>query len=184
MLKESKTFDVKIHLAKSLPLPVEKDHLRPRLDLIVFLINLQSQFSYSTVVSSLSHVDASFFLGKVCFLATGGDEMKHAIVEMSTVKKLADSYLSILLFSKLNSEGDCCHTAQRLLQLLRVCAGHVPGVSALYLGSMMRWTGHISEEWMNIKNLSDLLRDPVGFQLYWHHDFTGLYYQLLFRNTP
>nr|XP_033791010.1 centromere protein M isoform X3 [Geotrypetes seraphini] len=102
MMKESKTFDVKIHLAKSLPLPAEKDHLRPRIDLIVFLINLQSQLSFTTVVSSLSHVDASFFLGKVCFLATGGGQMKHTIVEMPTVKKLADSYLSILLFSELN----------------------------------------------------------------------------------
>nr|XP_033791009.1 centromere protein M isoform X2 [Geotrypetes seraphini] len=145
MMKESKTFDVKIHLAKSLPLPAEKDHLRPRIDLIVFLINLQSQLSFTTVVSSLSHVDASFFLGKVCFLATGGGQMKHTIVEMPTVKKLADSYLSILLFSELNSERDCCHTAQRLLQMLCVCAGHVPGVSALYLSSMMRRAGPISE---------------------------------------
>ncbi|XP_030045890.1 centromere protein M [Microcaecilia unicolor] len=145
MLKESKTFDVKIHLAKSLPLPAENDNLRPRIDLIVFLINLQSQLSYATVISSLSRVDANFFLGKVCFLATGGGQMKHTIVEMSTVKKLADSYLSILLFSELNSERDCCHTAQRLLQMLRICAGHVPGVSALYLGSMMRLTSPTSE---------------------------------------
>uniref|UniRef100_A0A8C5TNI2 Centromere protein M n=1 Tax=Malurus cyaneus samueli TaxID=2593467 RepID=A0A8C5TNI2_9PASS len=60
------------HLATSLPLPSERDHLRPRIDLIVFMIDIKSKYSLKNVETSLAYVDASFFLGKVCFLATGG----------------------------------------------------------------------------------------------------------------
>ncbi|XP_075430010.1 centromere protein M isoform X2 [Ascaphus truei] len=145
MLKEPKTFEVKIHMAQSLPLPYERDHLRPRFDMVVFLINLHSQLSMSTVISSLSHLDASFFLGKVCFLATGGGKVKHCTVEISTVKTLADTHLSALLLSDLSCEEDVCYTAQRLLQMLRVCAGLVPGISALYVGSLIKRSSRLDQ---------------------------------------
>ncbi|XP_078515317.1 centromere protein M isoform X2 [Lissotriton helveticus] len=138
MLREPKAFELKIHLAKSLPLPPEGDHQRPRIDLVVFLVNLQSQLSFSTVKSSLAHLDSTFFLGKVCFLVVGGGRVKHCMVEMSAVKAMADAHLSILLLTELESELGCTSTAQQLLQMLRVCAGLVPGVSALYLGSVLK----------------------------------------------
>ncbi|XP_069510498.1 centromere protein M isoform X1 [Ambystoma mexicanum] len=146
MLKEPKQFELKIHLARSLPLPSEYDHLRPRIDMVVFLVNLQSQLSFSTVKSSLAHLDASFFLGKVCFLAIGGGRVKHSMVDMSTVKTLADTHLSTLLLSELESEAGRAYTAQQLLQMLRVCAGHVPGVSALYLGSIIKRPTIVSQD--------------------------------------
>ncbi|XP_069087254.1 centromere protein M isoform X1 [Pleurodeles waltl] len=174
MLKEPKGFDLKIHLAKSLPLPSEGDHQRPRIDLVVFLVNLQSQLSFSTVESSLAHLDSSFFLGKVSFLVVGGvygasylqlvrrgcikadnhakarksstfwrptgicGRVKHCTVEMSAVKALADAHLSTLLLTELESEASRINTAQQLLRMLKVCAGLVPGVSALYLGSVFK----------------------------------------------
>ncbi|XP_067166887.1 centromere protein M isoform X2 [Apteryx mantelli] len=71
ILKEKKNFKISIHLATSLPLPSERDHLRPRIDLIAFMIDIKSKYSLKNVEASLAHVDASFFLGKVCFLVTG-----------------------------------------------------------------------------------------------------------------
>ncbi|NP_001291300.1 centromere protein M isoform e [Homo sapiens] len=70
MLKEDCASELKVHLAKSLPLPSSVN--RPRIDLIVFVVNLHSKYSLQNTEESLRHVDASFFLGKVCFLATGG----------------------------------------------------------------------------------------------------------------
>ncbi|OCT85382.1 hypothetical protein XELAEV_18023549mg [Xenopus laevis] len=140
MLKEPKTFEVKIHMAQSLPLPYEREHLRPRFDMVVFLINLHSQLSLSTILASLTQLDVNFFLGKVCFVATGGGQVKHCMVDIATVKKLADTHLSTLLFSEFASEDDVTCTAQRLLQMLKICAGLVPGISALYLGSFMSST--------------------------------------------
>ncbi|XP_012332105.1 centromere protein M isoform X4 [Aotus nancymaae] len=73
MLKEDCASELKVHLAKSLPLPSSVN--RPRIDLIVFVVNLHSKYSLQNTEESLHHVDASFFLGKVCFLATGGGRL-------------------------------------------------------------------------------------------------------------
>ncbi|XP_073448852.1 centromere protein M isoform X1 [Aquarana catesbeiana] len=151
MLKEPKIFDVKIHMTQSLPLPFEGEHLRPRFDLVVFLINLHSQHRYeivaemgcqslNNVLSSMMHLDAYFYLGKICFLATRGNpgSVKHCVVDIATVEDLADKHLSILIQSELDNEDDVTYTARRLLNILKICAGLVPGISSLYLGSMMK----------------------------------------------
>ncbi|XP_053325074.1 centromere protein M isoform X1 [Spea bombifrons] len=133
ILKEPKTVNVKIHMTQSLPLPYEREHLRPRFDMVVFLINLRSQFSLSVVLRSLSHLDLNYFLGKVCFLATGCADVKSCMVDISVVKKLADKHLTTLLLCQLDNEEDVACSAQRILHNLEICAGLVPGVSALYL---------------------------------------------------
>ncbi|XP_078093283.1 centromere protein M-like [Mustelus asterias] len=140
ILKENKSFEVNVHLAKRLPLPVENEHTRPRIDLIVFLMDLRSQHSVETVKASLAYVDVTFFLGKVCFLAVGGKAVKHQSVEMYTLKQLADSYSSPLIPAELESTEGRSVIAQRLLQILKVAAGLVPGVSALALSSLIRPT--------------------------------------------
>lgn len=70
MLKEDCASELKVHLARSLPLPSNVN--RPRIDLIVFVVNLHSKYSLRNVEESLHHVDTTFFLGKVGFLITGG----------------------------------------------------------------------------------------------------------------
>ncbi|XP_069766100.1 centromere protein M isoform X3 [Narcine bancroftii] len=101
ILKGNRSFEVNVHLAKRLPLPVENEHIRPRIDLIVFLMDVRNQHSVETVRSSLAYVDVNFFLGKVCFLAVGDKSVKHQSVEMYTLKQLADSYLSPLIPAEL-----------------------------------------------------------------------------------
>ncbi|XP_067830716.1 centromere protein M isoform X2 [Heptranchias perlo] len=91
-----------------------------------------------TVRSSLAYVDVNFFLGKVCFLATGDKAVKHQSIEMYTLKQLADSYSSPLILAELESTERRAVIAQRLLQMLKIAAGLVPGVSALALSSLIR----------------------------------------------
>ncbi|XP_059809208.1 centromere protein M [Hypanus sabinus] len=138
ILKEKRSFEVNVHLAKRLPLPVENEHTRPRIDLIVFLMDMRSQHSVETVKSSLAYVDVNFFLGKVCFLAVGDKSVKHQSVDMYTLKQLADSYLSPLIPVELESTERRAVIAKRLLQMLKVAAGLVPGISALALSSLIR----------------------------------------------
>ncbi|NXI92338.1 CENPM protein, partial [Psophia crepitans] len=126
------------HLAASLPLPAERDHLRPRIDMIVFMIDIKSKYSLKNVEASLAYVDASFFLGKVCFLVTGVGRVNCCSIEMNAVWKLGETYCSPVLFCELEVEGIRVATAQRLLRMLQICAGHVPGVSALSFSSLMR----------------------------------------------
>ncbi|XP_012332102.1 centromere protein M isoform X1 [Aotus nancymaae] len=136
MLKEDCASELKVHLAKSLPLPSSVN--RPRIDLIVFVVNLHSKYSLQNTEESLHHVDASFFLGKVCFLATGAGRESHCSIHRHTVVRLAHSYQSPLLYCDLEVEGFRATMAQRLVRMLQICAGHVPGVSALNLLSLLR----------------------------------------------
>ncbi|NWI51935.1 CENPM protein, partial [Calyptomena viridis] len=126
------------HLATSLPLPSERDHLRPRIDLIVFMIDIKSKYSLKNVEASLAYVEARFFLGKVCFLVTGVGRVNYCSIETNAISKLGEAYCSPVLFCELELEGILVSTAQRLLRMLRICAGFVRGVSALSFGSLMR----------------------------------------------
>ncbi|XP_013803477.1 centromere protein M isoform X3 [Apteryx mantelli] len=90
------------------------------------------------VEASLAHVDASFFLGKVCFLVTGVGRVNYCSVEMNAIWKLGEVYCSPVLYCELELEGIRVATAQRLLRMLQICAGHIPGVSALSFGLLMR----------------------------------------------
>ncbi|XP_039919069.1 centromere protein M isoform X3 [Hirundo rustica] len=90
------------------------------------------------VETSLAHVDASFFLGKVCFLVTGVGRVNACSIETNAISKLGKTYCSPVLFCELELEEIRVVTAQRLLRMLQICAGHVPGVSALSFLSLMR----------------------------------------------
>ncbi|XP_034499837.1 centromere protein M isoform X2 [Ailuropoda melanoleuca] len=105
MLKEDCASELKVHLARSLPLPSNVN--RPRIDLIVFVVNLHSKYSLRNVEESLRHVDATFFLGKVGFLATGAGRESHCSVHRNTIVRLAHTYRSPLLFCDL--EGTLLH---------------------------------------------------------------------------
>uniref|UniRef100_A0A8C4XMW1 Centromere protein M n=1 Tax=Falco tinnunculus TaxID=100819 RepID=A0A8C4XMW1_FALTI len=59
-------------------------------------------------------------------------------VEISAVWKLGEAYCSPVLFCELELEGIRVATAQRLLRMLQICAGHITGVSALSFGLLMR----------------------------------------------
>uniref|UniRef100_A0A5F8HEU9 Centromere protein M n=1 Tax=Monodelphis domestica TaxID=13616 RepID=A0A5F8HEU9_MONDO len=69
---------VQVHVAPGLPLPADRECLRPRVDLVVFVLSLHSKHSLRTVEASLPQLDAGFFLGKVCFLASGGERGAEA----------------------------------------------------------------------------------------------------------
>ncbi|XP_027729804.1 centromere protein M [Vombatus ursinus] len=132
------TAKVQVHVASCLPLPTDRECFRPRIDLIVFVLSLHSKYSLRTVEASLPHVDARFFLGKVCFLVTGVRKEPNTSIHMDAVRKMATAYHSPLLFGDLEVECFRASVAQRLIQILQICAGHVPGLSALNLLSMMK----------------------------------------------
>nr|XP_055185225.1 centromere protein M isoform X1 [Nyctereutes procyonoides] len=98
---ELKIFSFFSHLTRSLPLP--SDVNRPRIDLIMFVVNLHSKYSLQNVEESLRHVDATFFLGKVGFLAMGAGQESHCSIHRNTITKLANTYRSPLFFCDLEA---------------------------------------------------------------------------------
>ncbi|XP_013907509.1 PREDICTED: centromere protein M [Thamnophis sirtalis] len=133
ILKEKQDLKINIHLTASLPLPVERNHIRPRIDLIVFMINVQSKYSFEDIEASLTHVDANFFLGKVCLLVTGDT----VVVKNCFCPTQYQGEIFLWLFQK-RCEKVRTVTAQRLLRMLQICAGHVSGMSSLSFSSLMK----------------------------------------------
>ncbi|NWH69969.1 CENPM protein, partial [Piaya cayana] len=125
------------HLATSLPLPSDSNRLPPKIDLIVFMIDIKNKDSLKKVEESLAYVDLSYFLGQVCFLVTGVGRVNCCSIEMNAIWKLGEEYCSPVLFSELELEAVRVSTAQRLVRMLEVCAGYIPGVSALSFSSLM-----------------------------------------------
>lgn len=139
-LVEETAVTVNVRLAKSLPLPKENEESRPRIDLVVFIINMTSELSLKSAETSLKFLDPGFFLGKVCFMVT---KARHASVpteRLDCIRKLAASLHCPLLFAEDQTPAGVSTATERLLAILRVTAGLVPMATALYLSNLTRCT--------------------------------------------
>lgn len=131
---------VNVRLAKSLPLPVENEESRPRIDLVVFIINLTSELSFQSAEASLKYLDPGYFLGKVCFMVTNGRNTLVPTDRLDGVRKLAASLQCPLLFAEDQTPDGVSNATERLLTILKVAAGLVPMATALYLSNLTRCT--------------------------------------------
>uniref|UniRef100_A0A3B5AAL7 Centromere protein M n=1 Tax=Stegastes partitus TaxID=144197 RepID=A0A3B5AAL7_9TELE len=127
-------------LAKSLPLPMENDESRPRIDLVVFIINLTSELSFQSAETSLKYLDPGYFLGKVCFMVTNARNASVPTEHLDAVRKLAASLHCPLLFAEDQTPDGVTSATERLLTVLKVAASLVPTTTALYLSNLTRCT--------------------------------------------
>ncbi|XP_065130433.1 centromere protein M [Paramisgurnus dabryanus] len=147
IVQYEKEFNVNVRLARKLPLPVENKESRPRIDLIVFIVNLLSERSLQSVESSLSHLHSDCFLGKLCFLVTDARCGSHTQDRLVSVRKLAASHHCPVLFAE-HRTADGVHAASmRLLSILKVSAGMSPiPTTALYLSTLTRCSATSEQE--------------------------------------
>ncbi|KAL1005831.1 hypothetical protein UPYG_G00064500 [Umbra pygmaea] len=131
--------NVNVRLARSLPLPMENEKSRPRIDLVVFIINLTSEASFKSAETSLKYLDPGYFLGKVCFVVT---KARSAVPpeRLIAVRKLAASLHCPLLYAEDQTTEGVTTTAHRLLAILRVTAGLIPMATSLYLSTLTCYT--------------------------------------------
>uniref|UniRef100_A0AAQ4RG83 Centromere protein M n=2 Tax=Gasterosteus aculeatus TaxID=69293 RepID=A0AAQ4RG83_GASAC len=139
-LVEETTFTVNVRLAKSLPLPVENEESRPRIDLVVFIINLTSELSLQSAEASVKCLDHRYFLGKVSFMVTNARNVAAPGERLDAVRKLAASLHCALLFAEDQTPDGVTNATERLLTILKVAAGLVPMTTALYLSNLTRGT--------------------------------------------
>uniref|UniRef100_A0A671K8Y4 Centromere protein M n=1 Tax=Sinocyclocheilus anshuiensis TaxID=1608454 RepID=A0A671K8Y4_9TELE len=133
LVRNENDFNVNVRLARKLPLPVENKETRPRIDLIVFIVNLLSERSLQSVESSLAHLHSDCFLGKVCFLVTDVSSMpSKTLISCRCV-------LRHVTLSVSQTADGVNAAAVRLLNILKVSAGMSPiATTALYLSSLTR----------------------------------------------
>ncbi|XP_066291685.1 centromere protein M-like [Branchiostoma lanceolatum] len=116
---------LQVRTTTSLPLPEENTDTRPRIDYIVFIIDLTNRLSFSTVKSAVQCVDVEYFLGRACFVVTNAKGTSDQCVEMEEVSRLADMYNTMYICGAIK-EGDSDERttlANRLLRLVEVSAG-------------------------------------------------------------
>ncbi|XP_061882202.1 centromere protein M [Entelurus aequoreus] len=123
-----------VRLARSLPFKHEPS--RPRIDLVVFIINLTSELSLHSAEDSLKYLDPGYFLGKVCFMVTNARNATVPAERLDAVRKLAASHCCTLLFAEDKTADGAPNAAERLLSILKVAAGLVPMTTALYLSHL------------------------------------------------
>ncbi|CAG5938363.1 centromere protein M [Menidia menidia] len=139
-LVEETGVTVNVRLAKSLPLPMENDENRPRIDLVVFIINLASELSFQSAETSVKHLDPGYFLGKACFMVTNARSASAPVERLDAIRKLAASLHCPLLFAEDQTPEGVSSAADRLLTVLKVAAGLVPITTALYLSNLTKCT--------------------------------------------
>ncbi|XP_029595879.1 centromere protein M isoform X1 [Salmo trutta] len=137
---QEKTVNVNVRLARSLPLPVENEESRPRIDLVVFIIHLTSELSFQSAETSLKYLDPGYFQGKVCFLVTNARNVSVPPERLVSVRKLAASLHCPLLCAEDQTTEGVTTAAHRLLAILKVAAGLVPMATGLYLSTLTRCT--------------------------------------------
>ncbi|XP_037108017.1 centromere protein M [Syngnathus acus] len=139
-LVEETAVTLNVRLAKSLPLPSENQHSRPRIDLVVFIINLASELSLHSAQASLKYLDPGYFLGKVCFMATNARSVMASPERLDALRELASSLHCTLLFAEDQTADGVTNASERLLTILKVAAGLVPMTTALYLSNLTMCT--------------------------------------------
>ncbi|CAL8352391.1 unnamed protein product [Boreogadus saida] len=146
VMVNEKSVMVKVRLAKSLPLPAKNEQNRPRIDLVVFIINLMSDLSLQSAEASLKHLGQGYFLGKVCFMVTNARNAALPAERMVAVRKLASGLRCPLLYAEDQTPDGVTNAAERLLVILRVAAGCVPMTTALFLSNLTRCIVPTEEE--------------------------------------
>ena len=86
--------------AGTLPLPPPKSasNPRPRIDFVVFMVDMTNRQSFHTVREAATQVDVEFFFGRSCLLATRG---KHFPSLLFPLPPLLFPYLQLYLSSPL-----------------------------------------------------------------------------------
>eukprot|EP00051_Salpingoeca_urceolata_P004749 m.67364 g.67364 ORF g.67364 m.67364 type:complete len:194 (-) comp13827_c0_seq2:19-600(-) len=136
---EQHQFAMQLRIANNLPLPV--DPLRPRVDLVVLVLDATSRDSWTTVTQAFEVLDPMFVAcGRVCIVISGAEDAAKVSVATEEIEKLADLYDCPILYANLVAEGATRRCAGRLFRLARTANGNTPHVSALCLQSLQQAT--------------------------------------------
>lgn len=139
IVESEEDVNVTVRLARQLPLSVETHHSRPRIDLVVFIVNLMLDRSLPSAEQSLKSLDPAFFLGKVCLVVTGARCLSVSSDRLLKARNLAASLHCPLLFAEDQTKAGVATLASRLLGLLKMSTGMVPLTTGL---SLSRLTHH------------------------------------------
>lgn len=116
----TKPYSVQVRTCEKLPLSWREQQLRPKVDLVVFMVDLTSPHSFAVALESLKHLEVTYFLGKMCFVMTKAQVLSAHMVDAETVQDLSIKYdFPVLCADLQNHEGSIAVAQQILCQLER-----------------------------------------------------------------
>ncbi|KAK2159993.1 hypothetical protein LSH36_142g05019 [Paralvinella palmiformis] len=130
IVESSTSKTLQCRTATHLPLPEEHSAERPRIDMVVFMIDSRSSASYIQVEQSLQYINRQYFLGKICFIATKVPTETQNL-EVESITQLCDDHGSCLFWMDPTSGADRTVVAKKLLEMLNISAGLKPGITPL-----------------------------------------------------
>lgn len=146
LLRINVPYLLQIRTASYLPLPEDKENTRPNIDFIAFLLDMNNSRSLTSVHDSLKHLDASYFLGRVCFIVSQANHDTIHCTDLTDVTRLCDSVDSPMLSINFEVEEDCTIVARQVLQMLEIAAGMKPGVLPLLVQATGQSYQYVSGE--------------------------------------
>ncbi|XP_013402384.1 centromere protein M-like [Lingula anatina] len=127
------SYALQVRTATSLPLPENKETDRPKIDMVIFMIDMTDKRSMAVVESSLPHLDVDYFLGRVCFVIKNAQGLLDRSVEIEAVTQLADTYDSPLLCETVEPGQGGSSVAEKILQLLAISVGFHDHITPLLI---------------------------------------------------
>lgn len=131
---------IHIRYVKELPLsPSEtssttKKTTKPRIDAIIFVIDMTSTHSFAQCAKSCKHLPIEYYAdGRVAFVATKFDQISLRNVTVSDIIQLADMYCTSPFFVNLINEKHLDSLVYNLLHTFSIVCGYQPHVSPCLL---------------------------------------------------
>jgi len=134
MLKKSFKIFLKIHTASSLPLP--EDAKRPRIDFLVFFVDMTNSKSLQNLQSYLLKVERDYFAqGRACVIANRVDlNPSHAFTE-EHLKEVTSIYGVPVFYCNFMNWRQLQTLSVRVYKTAEMANGFIPYISPLIFAS-------------------------------------------------
>ncbi|XP_077979432.1 centromere protein M-like [Glandiceps talaboti] len=133
MLDLNTTFNLHVRTTTNLPLPEENAESRPKIDFVVFIIDMSKKNSFTMVESCVKLLDINYFLGRVCFVITHADKPNLQNVSLQAVIGLCDAYDSPMVWGSMETKEGCHCLARKLLTTTEIIAGCKTNVTPMLI---------------------------------------------------
>ncbi|XP_028395527.1 centromere protein M-like [Dendronephthya gigantea] len=130
-------YSIQIRTTTSLPLPklTNAEESRPRIDYIVFILDLTNQQSFEMIKEAVSLVDIDYFLGRCCFILSKAKQEHLHSVDLNEVTELVGAYNSTMLCGDLQNKKDRLDLAEKVLYHVEIACGFCNDVNPLLVAT-------------------------------------------------
>lgn len=123
-----------IRTTGKLPLGTGKEGVqRPRIQFIVFVVDMTSAQSFESMIESCKNIGVNFLLGRCCFVGTKGDIVSRCSVTRADMIQWASALQCPAMFANLLDVPQIENLARKVLTRVEVACGYRSHVTPMLL---------------------------------------------------